>query len=75
MSRKVVYLLLAALFLLHQDFWLWSDKSLVLGLLPAGLAYHILYSLLSAAVWYLAIQHAWPEESETFASTESEPHP
>jgi hypothetical protein len=30
-------------FLLHQDFWLWDDPTVLLGFLPIGLAYHALH--------------------------------
>jgi hypothetical protein len=67
MSRRTVYLLLVVLALLHQDFWLWGSPKLVFGFLPAGLAYHALYSLVTAGVWYLALRYAWPSDVEAFA--------
>ena len=51
--------LLAALFLLHQDVWLWRDGRLVLGL-PVGLAYHVAYCLAAALVLGRAVRWAWP---------------
>lgn len=38
--RGLGLLALVLLFVLHQDFWQWSDGSIVLGL-PVGLTYHI----------------------------------
>lgn len=46
--------------LLHQDFWFWNDKRLVLGFLPVGLAYHVGYAFLAAATMWLLVRFAWP---------------
>jgi len=71
-----VWGLVLALFLLHQDFWLWDDPRLVLGFLPVGLAYHAGYSIATAAVWTLAVRFAWPtgmsEAADSPAGTDSD---
>jgi hypothetical protein len=54
---------------LHQDFWLWSDRRMVFGFLPAGLAYHMAYSILACVVMVLLVQFAWPKHLEDL-----EPH-
>lgn len=72
MSKRAVYLLLIALALLHQDFWLWDDPTLVLGFLPVGLAYHAVYSLVVAGAWYLTLRYAWPSDMEAFAEERDE---
>lgn len=63
--------LLAALVLmvyaLHQDFWLWTDRSLVLGVLPAGLAYHAFFSVLAAVTMAILVRFAWPAHIEEAA--------
>ena len=64
-------LLLAAwllLFVVHQDFWWWETTDLVFGVLPVGLAWHVLYSLLVAALWALAVRFAWPDRWEAWAA-------
>ena len=61
MQRRLVYLGLIALAILHQDFWWWDDATLVFGVLPIGLAYHVAYCLAAAGLWYLATKFAWPE--------------
>ena len=43
---------------------MWDDPTLVFGVLPAGLAYHVFYSIAAAAVWALAVRYAWPSEVE-----------
>lgn len=73
MPRKLIYLAAVALFALHQDWWLWDDPSLVLGFLPAGLAYHVAYSLACALLWFLAVRYAWPEDLAHFADRDNEP--
>ena len=55
---------LAAFVVLHQDFWLWTDGTLVFGFLPAGLAYHVGFSLATAGFWALASRYAWPNDLE-----------
>jgi hypothetical protein len=57
-----VVLLVAAL---HQDFWLWTDRALVFGFLPSGLAYHVGYSILAALTMWLLVRFAWPAHLET----------
>jgi len=63
MARKLVYLGVIALAVLHQDFWLRDDPTLVAGVLPVGLAYHALYSLACAGLWLFAVRYAWPDLS------------
>ena len=59
-TRLWVWVGVLVLFVLHQDLWLWSDASLWVGPLPAGLAYHAGYSILVAAFWWLVVRFAWP---------------
>lgn len=61
MRRALLATLVVAVYLLHQDFWLWHEaRPVVFGLLPAGLAYHVLYSIVAAAVMWLLVRFAWP---------------
>ena len=53
---------------LHQDFWLWNDDTLVFGFVPAGLAYHIGYSIACAVFWAVVIRVAWPQWIEDEAA-------
>ena len=43
-----------ALFVLHHDLWLWDNAGLVFGVLPAGLAYHLGFSLVAAGLYLIA---------------------
>jgi len=45
------------LFLLHNDVPLWWHPRLPLGVMPAGLAYHLAYCLVSSA--FLALLVRW----------------
>jgi len=65
--RCLVWLLFAALFVLHHDFWWWDDPTLVLGFLPIGMAWHVGFSVVSALLWFLALKFAWPTEIEQWA--------
>ncbi len=55
----------AALYLLHQDFWFWRTATpLVFGFLPIGLFYHACYSVAAAALVWLLAKYAWPSHLE-----------
>jgi hypothetical protein len=79
MSRNVILgLSIAALYVLHQDIWLWrSARPLVLGFLPIGLAYHVAYCLAAALLMWVLTRCAWPSgldpssppSGETFSQT------
>ena len=60
MRTRLLYLALVALYLLHNDLWLWNDARLVFGH-PVGLAYHIGFALVTSIVLTLLVIHAWPE--------------
>ena len=63
MSRRrgAIYAALVLLFALHNDWWLWADRSLWGGL-PAGLAYHLLYTFITVVAMVLLLRYAWPDE-------------
>lgn len=59
--RTLVFILLIALVVGHQDFWWWDTaEPMVLGFIPIGLAYHCFLSLAAGAVWWLAAIYCWP---------------
>jgi len=64
MRPFLLTLMVAAVILLHQDFWFWTDKTLVLGFLPIGLAYHVGFSFLAAAAMWVLVRFAWPASLE-----------
>lgn len=61
-SRNAVLALVVVLAVLHQDFWLWDDATLVMGFLPAGLAWHAGFSIVSVGLWALVVRFAWPAD-------------
>lgn len=67
-ARRAVWTAVIVLAVLHHDFWWWEDKTLVLGFLPIGLFYHVIFSLLAAGIWALAVKFAWPDHIEEWAS-------
>ena len=70
-GRNLVWFLFVAMFLAHQDFWLWDDGTLVMGFMPIGLAYHALFSVACSCLWALACFKAWPEQLEHWANKET----
>jgi len=67
MKKFLLFLVIAAVYLLHQDKWNWPSTDVAFGFLPIGLTYHAGYSLLAAAMMSLLVKVAWPshlEESE-----------
>jgi len=69
--RALLYGALVLLFLLHQDFWLWDDPRMVLGL-PVGLTYHLVYCLAAALLLAFAVRFAWPEGAEASEGHEAD---
>ncbi|HJO05618.1 MAG TPA: DUF3311 domain-containing protein [Acidobacteriota bacterium] len=62
-NRLKLYGLLVLLYVLHTDWWLWSDGRVRFGL-PMGLLYHLAYMLATAVVMYMLVKQAWPSHLE-----------
>jgi len=62
--KYVIWLLVLALVIVHQDIWFWKDETLVFGFIPIGLAYHAGISIAASIVWFLATIFAWPKVLE-----------
>lgn len=63
MRRSLLAAIVAAIYLLHQDFFFWrTAQPIVFGVLPAGLAYHVVYSIVAAGVMWVLVRQAWPED-------------
>ncbi|HEX9653408.1 MAG TPA: hypothetical protein VGA99_06835 [bacterium] len=58
-AQKILYSLLAMLYILHTDWWFWNDARLVFNL-PVGFLYHIGYCLVATMVMFLLVKFAWP---------------
>ena len=65
MKKLLLFLLLAAVYALHQDIWNWRKADpLVFGFLPIGLAYHAGYSIAASIVMAILVKCAWPKKLE-----------
>ncbi|HBY58218.1 MAG TPA: hypothetical protein DEH78_00240 [Solibacterales bacterium] len=65
MTRLVLILAVALLYVLHQDTWFWrSARPLAFGFLPIGLFYHACYCLAASALLWLLVRLAWPGHLE-----------
>ena len=62
--KLLLAFLVVAVYVVHQDTWLWHDKTLVLGFLPAGLAYHALYCVLASITMAILVAYGWPHQLE-----------
>lgn len=69
--KKLLYVAIAVLFVLHQDFWFWDDATLALGILPIGFLYHILYTLAASVLMFALTRLAWPSELEAEAEAQA----
>ena len=78
MKKKVLLtLLIAMVYLLHQDFWNWKKiEPLVFHFLPIGLAYHAGYSILASITMAILVKFAWPKHLESTESmgNQEDPH-
>ena len=71
MKNLLLFLLIAGVYVLHQDFWNWRTAyPLVFGFLPIGLAYHAAYSILASIMMAILVATAWPKHLETIEGTE-----
>ena len=65
MKRALLVIAVAALYLLHQDFWFWRRATpLVFGFIPIGLFYHACFSIAAALLMWLLVAQAWPSHLE-----------
>jgi hypothetical protein len=65
-TRVLLFVAIAALYLLHQDVWFWrTAQPLVFGFLPVGLAYHAGYCLAAMALMWGLTKVAWPAHLDT----------
>ncbi len=61
-NQRVMWIVFAALAILHHDIWFWNNPSLLFGFLPIGLGYQMLISLAASALWAWAAFNAWPDQ-------------
>jgi len=71
--KWLLSLLVVAVYVLHQDFWNWHDKTLVFGFLPIGLAYHAVYCVAASITLAILVKFAWPSRLEEEVEALAEP--
>lgn len=67
--KHFLYIALAGLYLLHNDFFLWHNSTLIAGV-PSGLFYHAAYCITASVLMFLLVRFAWPEELEVEPGSE-----
>jgi hypothetical protein len=63
-SAAWLYAAAASLYVLHQDSWLWGNPALVLGVIPIGLLYHVLFCAAASCLMLALTRFAWPHHLE-----------
>jgi hypothetical protein len=73
--KPLLVIVVIAVLVLHHDIWNWTNKTLVMGFLPIGLAYHIGYAIVASLTMALLVKFAWPSdiEDEALASASQPP--
>ena len=65
MKKILLVIAVAALYILHQDFFFWRTAyPLVFGFIPIGLFYHACFSVAAALLMWLLVKFAWPSHLE-----------
>lgn len=55
--KGILYCLLIILFILHNDFWLWNNNQILLGL-PIGLMYHIVFCIVASILMFFLVKYS-----------------
>ncbi len=65
MRKVLLVIAVAALYVLHQDFWNWRvARPFVFGFIPVGLFYQACFSVACAGLMWLLVTFAWPGHLE-----------
>ena len=73
MTPLVAGIIVAVLYVLHQDVWFWHQaRPFVFGVLPIGLFYHAAHMLASALVLWLLVRYAWPARLHDTSDTSAD---
>lgn len=65
MKTALSVLLIAGLYILHQDFWFWRQaRPLVFGAIPIGLFYHAAFTVATSVVLAVLVRLLWPATLE-----------
>jgi hypothetical protein len=65
MKKTLVFLLILAVYVAHQDLWNWRNYDpMIFGFLPIGLAYQAAYSIACAVLMAILVKTVWPKHLE-----------
>jgi hypothetical protein len=65
MKRILLAAAVAALYVLHQDFWNWrTPHPIIFGFVPIGLFYHACFAAAASLLMWLLVTFAWPGHLE-----------
>ena len=71
MKTVAAALLVATLYVLHQDVWFWRDaRPFVLGALPIGLFYHAAYTVATSLILVALVRLLWPSHLDAERRTD-----
>ena len=62
--RWSLRLAIIVLYLLHNDFWLWDQPTLMLGI-PVGLLYHIGFCIVTSILMMMLVKYSWPRHLDS----------
>ena len=60
MKKTLSYMGIFVLYSLHQDFWFWNNGTLIFGVFPVGLLYHVGFCVAASLLLLSLIRNAWP---------------
>lgn len=64
-GAALLILAVIVLLVLRSDWWNWSSsRPLILGVLPIGLWWQVIVSVLASGVMWLLVHFAWPDRLE-----------
>jgi hypothetical protein len=76
MKKLLLFLLIAAVYALHQDLWNWrQSEPFIFGFLPIGLAYHAGYAILASILMAVLVKTAWPGQLEKLEESPAKANP
>ena len=71
LPKWLLYSALFALYLLHNDLWLWNDPSLIFGI-PIGLFYHVGFCIAASLFFISVVKNFWPAHLEVETKGEAQ---
>jgi hypothetical protein len=60
----IAWIMTLVLLVLHQDWWLWDNQTMLFGFVPVGLGWHIGISISASAMWAWIVWCRWPADLE-----------